>query len=68
MLKLQNYLESFIIECDASGRGVGVVLMQSQKPITFMRKLLKRMTFLSSTYEKELFALVEAVQNSILIY
>lgn len=63
VLKLPDFSKTFVIECDASGRGVGAMLMQSGRPITFMSKLLKGWELLLSTYEKELFALVEAVQK-----
>lgn len=42
---------------------VGAVLMQLRRPIAFMGKLLKGKALLLSTYENELFALVEVVQK-----
>jgi hypothetical protein len=53
----------FTIECDASGLGMGVVLMQERQPIAFMSQALKGKALFFSTYEKELLSLVSAVQK-----
>jgi len=63
MLRLPDFTKPFVIECDTSGSGLGDVLMQEARPIAFLSKALKGRALLLSTYEKELFAFVSAVQK-----
>jgi len=63
VLALPNFAQPFIIECDASGVGVGAVLMQDHHPISFLSQALKGEALHISTYEKELFALVTTVHK-----
>lgn len=61
VLSLSDFSQKFTIECDASGLGIGAVLMQGGKPIAYMSKALKGRTLHLSTYEKELLAVVTTV-------
>jgi hypothetical protein len=63
VLALPNFAQPFVIEYDASGLGIGAVLMQGGKPIAYLSKALKGRALVMSTYEKELFALVTAIQK-----
>lgn len=61
VLALPNYSLSFVVETDASGSSIRVVLMQNNHPITFISKGLAPRHAALSMYESELLALVFAV-------
>ena len=63
ILALPDFNQSFIVKCDASCIGLGVVLMQGGQPISYFSKSLKGRELSLSTYEKEFLALVTAVQK-----
>lgn len=63
VLTLLHFERSFIIECDASGLGVGTVLMQGGRPLAYLSQALKGKALDLSTYEKKLLALVYAIKT-----
>nr|KYP53272.1 Retrovirus-related Pol polyprotein from transposon 297 family [Cajanus cajan] len=63
VLALPDFSKEFIIESDASGLGVGAILMQAGFPITYFSKALGERSLTKSTYEKELMAVALAIQH-----
>lgn len=58
VLALPGHSRHFVLEANASGYGIGVVLMQKHKPIAFLSKALGPKVVASSTYDKEALAIL----------
>jgi hypothetical protein len=63
VLALPDFNKQFIIETDTSDQGLGVVLIQGDRPIAFLSKPLETNNKFLSIYEKEFLALIMDVQR-----
>lgn len=63
VLALPRFDQPFVVETDACGNGIGAVLMQNGHPVSYISRHLKGKQLHLSIYEKELLAVVFAVQK-----
>jgi len=63
ILALPNFSKLFEIECDASNVGIRTILLQEGHPIAYFSEKLKGSNLNYSTYDKEMYALIRALQT-----
>ena len=63
VLALPDFGKPFVIESNASGQGMGVVLIQEQRLITYFNHAFSLLGRKKSVYKRELMAIVFVVQK-----
>lgn len=63
VLALPDFKQPFLLETDASGHGIGAVLMQQGRPLAYYSSALCPRNAALSTYEKEALAILEALKK-----
>jgi len=63
VLAMPDFSQPFVLETDASDKGLGAVLMQGGRPLAYLSKSLGTRNQGLSTYKNAVLALLTAVQK-----
>jgi len=61
ILALPNFTKNFVLECDVLVKDIMAILMQEGQPLAFTSKQLCKRHLGKSTYEKEIMAILHAM-------
>ena len=63
VLVVPNFSKTFVLECDASRKGLGVILMQEGHPLEFTNKYFCNKNLGKSSYKKEMMAILHVIER-----
>ena len=63
IITMSNFTKTFIVECDDLGNGIGVVLMQDWRYISFEIFPIKGKYLQKATYENEMLAILHVLKQ-----